>query len=77
MKKNRVECSNCEYFIPPIQEKNNIIGKIIKKALCKEGHRVMFRMPKFHSDSYILNNTGGYFRYCNEFKKRNNDNSNK
>lgn len=65
MKHKRVECSLCKNFKPQVMEDDNLIGAIFAKAKCKLGKRVMFRMPTgdYHWD------TGGYYRYCNEFEK--------
>lgn len=65
MKENRVDCTYCKNFIPVVTKDDNLIGQIFGKAKCKLGKRIMFRMPTgdYHWD------TGGYYRYCNEFKK--------
>lgn len=65
MKPKRVECSWCKNFQPVIMKDHNLISDIFAKAKCKLGKRVMFRMPT--SDYHW--NTGGYYRYCNEFEK--------
>jgi len=67
-KAKKVECDWCKNFIPAIlKDEGNLISPIIKKAQCKLGKRVMFRMPipvwSFNPDYY-----GGYIRYCNDFK---------
>ncbi len=65
MRPNRVDCQYCKNFKPVVTKDDNLIGKTLEKAKCKLGKRVMFRMPTsdYHWD------TGGYYRYCNEYKK--------
>lgn len=61
----RVECNECKYFIEPIQEDSeNLLSKILVKAKCELGNRVMFRKPK----TIHYTDIGGYFRNCKEFK---------
>ena len=69
MKKNRVDCINCVEFIPAVFKNEFMIMSGIKtNAKCKLGKRVMFRMPKTVYDE------SGWFRYCEEFNDKINDN---
>jgi len=69
--KQRVHCEDCENFIHIIQEdENNMFSKVVQKAKCKLGKRVMFRNPTFQRSScYVPDNDYGYIRYCNDFKQ--------
>ena len=59
----RVECDQCSNFIYPVHEnEDDLLAKVIIKAKCKLGKRVMFRQPRHVHDDY------GYFRYCNDFE---------
>jgi hypothetical protein len=69
MKPARVNCENCSNFEPLVLEDENLIGKIFSKAKCKLGKRVMFRLPNMSMVGYPFN-SGGYFRYCAEFKNK-------
>jgi len=60
----RVNCSQCIHFIPPVQEQGNIVGKVTQKAKCDLGSRVTFRKP---TTNWYLD-YGGYFRYCSEYE---------
>jgi hypothetical protein len=61
----RVDCLECEHFIDPIQQDPyNLLSKVIRKPACDLGKRVMFRQPRNYFES------GGFFRYCNEFKNK-------
>ena len=63
---NRVECTDCKKFILPIMEdEENLMSSIIVKAKCELGKRVLFQSPK--TKHYY--DTGGYFRYCDDFEQ--------
>ena len=69
MKKNRVDCANCVEFIPAVfKNEFMIISGIKTNAKCKLGKRIAFR----HSED--PRNLGGWFRYCDEFNDKINDN---
>lgn len=71
MKKNRVDCVNCVEFIPAVLKNEFMIMSGIKtNAKCKLGKRIAFRMPSKISSEY----GGGWFRYCEEFNDKMNDN---
>jgi len=59
----RVECDKCEHFIDP-QFKG--FYTVTVKAKCRLGKRVMFRTP-VKASSYMAQDWGGYFRYCNNY----------
>lgn len=65
MRPPRVECNLCINFIP-IEWKSqyDLLSKIKTNAQCKLGKRVLFRKPKHPNDDF------GYFRYCNDYKKK-------
>ena len=68
MKPKRVDCANCENFEPPVFDENwenKFISKIITRAKCKLGKRVMFRIV----GSKYQPKEVGWFRYCQDFKK--------
>jgi len=69
MKAKRVECDKCQNFIQPDFKISFNLIKLTKeeKAKCKLGKRVMFRMPDMGFSGYPFD-SGGYFRYCNDFK---------
>lgn len=70
MKAKRVECDKCQNFIEPILEnQSNMFGRVIIFAKCKLGKRVMYRKPDMGFSGYPFD-TGGYFRYCNDFKPK-------
>ena len=74
MKAKRVDCIDCLNFIMDEFEKfgNKESYKVVSRAKCKLGKRVMFRMPIFLNQfSYNPVYEGGYIRYCNEFEKLN------
>jgi hypothetical protein len=60
---DRVNCSQCIQFIPPVQERGNVIGKVTKNTQCKLGSRVTFRKPT--TNCHI--DYGGYWRHCGQF----------
>ena len=64
MKKNRVDCNECEHFIKPIFS-DNLLEKPLINAKCDLGKRVMFRKPK-SLKSYDFS----WIRLCNDFKER-------
>ena len=64
MKPQREDCFWCKNFKLVIMKDDNLIGEIYSKAKCKLGKRIMFRKP---TSGYSWD-TGGYYRYCNEFK---------
>ena len=69
MKPKRVNCLDCANFIRPVFDENwdNLfISKIIERAKCKLGKRVMFRTNGLTD---TCNYEVGYFRYCDEFKQ--------
>lgn len=74
MKKNRVDCADCNNFeFPDYKVSFGIIElKQSKKAKCKLKKRVMFRVNGLHPDSSVWE--CGWFRYCNEFNDKINDN---
>ena len=64
----RVECNQCKTFIDQVQGSEDIFSKVITKAKCKLGKRVMFRQPKFsRPTSHVAINDYGYIRYCDDF----------
>jgi hypothetical protein len=63
MKAKRVDCQNCANFGTTRKLKPLKIT-----ASCKLGKRVMFRMPKQY-DAVVYLDSGGWFRYCNDFKQ--------
>lgn len=60
-----VNCEDCRNYIAPTADFNDI-RKIILKAKCNLGKRIMFRMPK--SYDYNLIEDYGYRRRCDQFK---------
>ncbi len=71
MRKKRVDCFDCAnfVFVEPI---DYLDGREKAKYSCKLGKRVMFRMPK-RAESMMTQDAGGFFRYCNEFQKKDED----
>jgi hypothetical protein len=69
MKKNRVDCANCTEFKFPEYGIKSI--KIVTKAKCKLGKRVVFRVNGLHPDSSDWE--CGWFRYCDEFNDKINE----
>jgi hypothetical protein len=62
-KMKRVDCFECEHFVEPVQkDPDNLLSPVIQKPACDLGKRVMFRQPRNYFES------GGFPRYCNEFK---------
>ena len=73
MKPKRVDCLNCANFIRPVFDENldNLfISKIEQRAKCKLGKRVMFRTNGLPD---TCNYEVGYFRNCDEFKVKQNE----
>jgi len=71
MKAKRVECDKCQNFIDP---EFKDFYTVTNKAKCKLNKRVMFRQPvPLHASSYMAQDWGGYFRYCNDFKPIDNE----
>jgi hypothetical protein len=69
MKTKRVECDKCEHFIDvTFKDEGNLISDIDTTAKCKLGKRVMYRKPDMGFSGYPFD-TGGYFRYCGDFKE--------
>ena len=69
MKSKRVDCTYCQNFVDPKQvDENNLISKVVIPAKCQLGKRVMFRMPVY-TYSQMAQDSGGWFRYCNDFKE--------
>lgn len=69
VKAKRVECDPCQNFTPAtFKDEGNLLSDISTKAKCKLGKRVMFRNPDMGVGGYPFD-TGGYFRYCNDFKQ--------
>ena len=68
MKANRVHCDECQNFTQPdFKVSFNIINLMkIEKAGCKEGKKVMFRMPD--SENFYTEDLWGWIRYCDKFK---------
>ena len=65
MKKNRVECCDCQHLIQAVfEDDDNLISKMVEKPKCELGKRIMFRKPNSYFD-----NDYGYIRYCNDFKQ--------
>jgi len=73
MKPKRVECNNCQNFIEPDFKISFNLIKLTKdeKAKCKLGKRIMYRKPDIGFSGYPFD-TGGYFRYCDDFKSKTN-----
>lgn len=73
MKPKRVDCANCINFIEPVfseNDENLFLSKIISRAKCKLGKRVMFRTNGLpDTQNYEV----GYFRYCSQFKAKQNE----
>jgi len=70
--KKRVDCADCDNFIPQTYEdEDDIFSKEASKAKCAIGKRVMFRQPKFsRPTSMAAINDYGWIRYCDEFVAR-------
>lgn len=70
MKVKRVECDKCKNFIQvTFKDEGNLLSDINTKAKCRLGKRIMFRMPDMGFGGYPFD-SGGYFRYCNDFKQK-------
>ena len=66
IKKKRVDCTYCLHFVADIHEyKNDLFSKVIEKAKCKLGKRVMFR---FSRNGMIDFRNVGYIRYCEHYE---------
>ena len=62
--KDRVECDQCENFVDSeLEDMGDMFSKILVKAKCKLGKRIMFRKPKNQMDGDY-----GYIRICKDFK---------
>ena len=69
MKPKRVECDKSKHFTDvTFKDEGNLLSKIDTTAKCKLGKRVMYRKPDMGFSGYPFD-TGGYFRYCNNFKE--------
>lgn len=67
MKPNRHNCHDCQNFIRPVFDdnyENKFISKVIEKAKCKVGKRIIFQC--YPKNPEVV---PGYFRYCDEFKE--------
>ena len=74
MKTKRVDCTYCSHFVADIHEdENDWFSKVIEKAKCKLGKRVMFRFSKrvmfrFSRNGMIDFRNVGYIRYCEHYE---------
>ena len=66
MKTKRVDCTYCLHFVADVHEdENRWLSKVIEKAKCKLGKRVMFRFSK---NGMIDFRNVGYIRYCEHYE---------
>ena len=63
MKQERINCEHCVNFIHPVCFDDSLLE--LKTAECVLGKRVLKRGAKLYYDREL---TGGYIRYCNEYK---------